>query len=427
MAEEKASGKIAGWVKALFTSVLGIVSGAAIMYLTPLVNNVVKPAKPVANFSHQASGLTVTFNNRSTGGIQGWWDFGDGSALEPYEPGSDTIAHTYAKPSVYNVRLILQNLLGEENERSVAVTLDQPTRPTIDAFAVVPVTPLDRAPATLKIISQVKNAKVVALGVGDEPLKMETTLTPEKYVTLRDAGYCTLRLVAFNGDQVEEKSQQVIIGAQGGDKPTATLKVTYVGFQVEQKVLQHPVVFTWDAKHQGATCPVSKEVPVPSGWSIVAANYEPPAKGAMRNLKPEVSPDHTKVRISGELLKPSTLLTGKNMAAPQCAVRLELTLVRRSAAVTRTVDPVMMELNAPGSTALPLPPPPAGLEVQNKQVSLEIQDGRQVLWNQAGLPNGAAVTMRSRQVRVTALEQGNQLRLDVVEARSAVPVSRPGG
>src|SRR5262249_14822377 len=105
MAEEKAPSKVSGWIKALFTSVFGLVSGAALMDLTPLVNNVIKPGKPVPNFAQQASGLTVTFNNRSTGGTHGWWDFGDGSALEPYEPDKDTITHTYPRSGNYNVKL----------------------------------------------------------------------------------------------------------------------------------------------------------------------------------------------------------------------------------------------------------------------------------------------------------------------------------
>ena len=72
MAEEKPAGKLSGWVKAMLTSVLGIMSGAALMYLTPLVNNVIKPAKPVPNFAQQTNNLTVTFNNRSTGGRPGF-------------------------------------------------------------------------------------------------------------------------------------------------------------------------------------------------------------------------------------------------------------------------------------------------------------------------------------------------------------------
>ena len=56
MADEKPQGairKFGGWI---VTSVVGLASGAFLMYLTPLVNSVIKPAKPVANFAAQVSG-----------------------------------------------------------------------------------------------------------------------------------------------------------------------------------------------------------------------------------------------------------------------------------------------------------------------------------------------------------------------------------
>jgi hypothetical protein len=55
MADEKPVSKIPGWVKAVGTSLLGLASGAALMYLTPLVNNVIKPGKPVPNFAQQTA------------------------------------------------------------------------------------------------------------------------------------------------------------------------------------------------------------------------------------------------------------------------------------------------------------------------------------------------------------------------------------
>ena len=127
MSEEKPEGgksALGGWVKAGVTSVVGLVSGACLMYLTPLVNNVIKPPKPVANFAAQANGLAVEINNRSTGGLQGWWDFGDGTALEPFDPKVDIVKHNYPKPGTYNVKLTLTNLIGEEADRTAAVSLD---------------------------------------------------------------------------------------------------------------------------------------------------------------------------------------------------------------------------------------------------------------------------------------------------------------
>src|SRR5438128_1815112 len=79
----------------------GPMSGAFMMYLSPLLDKVVKPAKPVANFAVDHQGTTVMFHNRSAGGSEGWWDFGDGSPLEPVLAGQEAVSHTYANPGAY--------------------------------------------------------------------------------------------------------------------------------------------------------------------------------------------------------------------------------------------------------------------------------------------------------------------------------------
>src|SRR5579871_6995221 len=98
---------------------IGLASGAAMMYATAIINSVVKPAKPLANFAVEADGLTVTFHNRYAG--EGWWDFGDGSALEPATADQESISHTYLKPGTYSAKLTVQNFVGDSNDRSVPI------------------------------------------------------------------------------------------------------------------------------------------------------------------------------------------------------------------------------------------------------------------------------------------------------------------
>src|SRR6266567_1407707 len=152
MAEESTkSGGIGSWVKAGVSSVFGLVSGAALMYVTPLVNHVIKPPEPVANFGFQAQGLAVTFQNRATNATDGSWDFGDGSALEPFSPKQEAIAHTYAKPGSYLVKLGLTNLFNEKNERAVTVSLD-PGAPVIEQFEAFSVSPGMGVPANFRVV-----------------------------------------------------------------------------------------------------------------------------------------------------------------------------------------------------------------------------------------------------------------------------------
>src|SRR6266849_5833345 len=108
MAEQKS---VKGWLKTLFGTMLGLASGAAAMYISPLVNGVIKPGRPLANFAVETDGLTATFHNRYTG--EGWWDFGDGSPLEPAMHDQASLSHTYPRPGTYTAKLTVRNFIGE--------------------------------------------------------------------------------------------------------------------------------------------------------------------------------------------------------------------------------------------------------------------------------------------------------------------------
>ena len=120
--ESKEGAKKGGWLKTIFGTLAGLLSGAIMMYASPLLDKIIKPAKPVANFAVESDNLTVSFHNRSSGGTEGWWDFGDGSALEPFVSTQESVSHTYARPGVYSVKLSVRNLFNEENDRSASVS-----------------------------------------------------------------------------------------------------------------------------------------------------------------------------------------------------------------------------------------------------------------------------------------------------------------
>src|SRR5258707_4876377 len=87
--------KTKGWFKTLAGTIAGLLSGAVVMYASPLLDKVIKPARPVANFAVDYDSLTVIFHNRSSGSREGWWDFGDGSPLESLHPKDELITHAY--------------------------------------------------------------------------------------------------------------------------------------------------------------------------------------------------------------------------------------------------------------------------------------------------------------------------------------------
>ena len=178
--------KIKGWIKMAIGTAGGLLSGAVVMYVTPLVDKVVRPSKPLANFSHEKDGLKIRFQNLSSGG-QGWWEFGDGTPLEPVSPEREFVNHVYTRPGEYTVKMTLRNVLGEENERQVVVRLDPPTtlEPTkVLNLEAVPVSAGSYAPATFKIMSKVKNAQLCVWDLGDDrPLEVTNAQGNEKMVT----------------------------------------------------------------------------------------------------------------------------------------------------------------------------------------------------------------------------------------------------
>ncbi|MEY3342619.1 MAG: hypothetical protein RL090_303 [Bacteroidota bacterium] len=62
---------------------------------------------PVATFTSSATGLTVYFDNNSTGGSSYSWNFGDGNSSTAENP-----VHTYAAAGFYNVSLTVTNSCG---------------------------------------------------------------------------------------------------------------------------------------------------------------------------------------------------------------------------------------------------------------------------------------------------------------------------
>lgn len=60
-----------GWIKAALLGMLGLGGGAAGTYATAVVDRVVKPTKPVANFATAPDGLTLTCQNHASG-ESGW-------------------------------------------------------------------------------------------------------------------------------------------------------------------------------------------------------------------------------------------------------------------------------------------------------------------------------------------------------------------
>src|SRR5262249_5171063 len=203
MADQESGGKKSGWCKTSIGTLAGLCSGAAVMYLTPLVNRVIQPAKPVANFSVEHDGLTVRVQDLSNV-HQGHWDFGDGTPLVPVSSDDTVLSHTFPGPGEYTITWSLQNILNDENERSVVVKLEggaaaaaAPAAPHVSRFDAVAVGSSTYAPASFRLTAETLNAEMCVLEMGDgrKEFMKHPAASSERVVTFDKPGHSVVKLV----------------------------------------------------------------------------------------------------------------------------------------------------------------------------------------------------------------------------------------
>ena len=437
MAEEKSEGirsTVSGWIKAGLTSVVGLLSGAILMYLTPLVNNAIKPAKPVANFASQVDGLNVKFNNRSTGASQGWWDFGDGSALEPFDPKAEMVPHKYDKPGSYSVKLTLQNLIGDESDRTVPVNLDDsPTTasaaPAIGDFQLTALTPGERAPAAYQLKSKVKAGTKCILSYGDDrPLEIvDASGSVERLLYFPEMGAYTVRLAAFDGKQLIEQKQTVYVSPNDSADPVAKLVMNCQAVRVERSEHLFHIHCGWQPDIKDSVCPFRKERPADFGCTIVSAELVSTAdkNGVVRNPSVTIAPDKSKLILSGDLVKPTGVFVSKT-APPHWLAQVKVVMERRSAPQPYNPGEVMVTVKPGSTTMIPMQPLDPGLVIVQQDVSLELWDGSRKAWQGSSAVTAAPVTLSNKPCFVTAALQkdGFLLKIDMPSPGPA-PISMP--
>lgn len=435
---EKRSGRLAGWLKALGGTIAGLVSGVVMMYVTGFVNNVVKPAKPVPIFSYDHDNLTVTFHNRSTGGSSGYLDFGDGSPLEPISLKQELVSHAYPSPGDYTAKITLRNLIGEESERALAVHLDNPklAPPEIDGLEVVPLSPGSFAPATFRITTKVKNAQLCVWDLGDDrPMVIcDGTSAQDRLVTFKNAGGYVIKLAATNGSQAKEVSEIVTVNESPRGTVAVLLTVTDQAARLEQMETRYTFGVPFPPEWTNDSYPFDRMAPARPGSEIadvrlvVGSNVgvglqgktEMPINPAIlgvpgvRSLSLKLGPDRKSVHLTGELFRDPVTQRG---VTPHVVLPVVLTQQRR-VPVSGLANTMTSTLGVPGSTTIALPAVPADWTDVRRQVRLELRDGEQVLWPQSQLPpSGAQVTIKNRRCVLTATQVGEQVRVDLVEAK----------
>lgn len=366
-----------GWLKAAVVGVLGLGGGAMGTYVTAVVDSVVKPTKPVANFATAPDGLTLACQNHASG-ESGWWDFGDGSPLEPFVP-EQHITHAYAKPGTYHVKLTVRNYLGDENERAVPVEVangakDAPP-PQIGAFALSPVSPAAVAPATFRLTADVANAGACVWDFGDGRVEVSDGGKIDRLVTFEKPGTFAVSLVAHNGKQGAKQSTPVKIEAPRDGTTMAVLKVIDSGTRVDRTTTTESVAVPVPSDKAATT--FHKTVHArPNHTFTEAAVAEAPS--SVKNVKVKIAEDKRSAVVSGDWAG-DLKATNKAAGGSDAILRIKLGH-ERVAPHPLTVTMVTGTFAASGpvlKAELPLPPAPVNLTGAKREYQLEIRSNRE--------------------------------------------------
>jgi PKD repeat protein len=431
MAEnEPAPAKGKGWLKAIVGTVGGLLSGAVAMYATAAFNEVVKPAKPIANFKYDAKGNNVTFQNLS-GTSQGWWDFGDGSGLEPVA-GRKLVTHTYARSGDYSVKLSLQNILGEEAERSVTVHVDPAGTttangpPRVTSLEAEPVSPGGYAPATFKVVTKVQNAQLCVLDFGDDrPPEVLAEATAERLVTFKEPGGHVVKLVAINGKRLDTKSEIVNVE----EAPTGTVSAMLTISDTASRAVsqQQGIELHADSPQTASDGYTITAVSIPATKQSLAVNgqtevdLDPDAFGLKyaRNLKLQLVDGGKAVQFTGE--------PGKDWRGREEPLKPVLLLLTEQARLAVKQDgltsttTLAMPAGKPTTADVAMPGVPSDWVDVKRQARLKMLDGDKVLW-EGVLPSSVSFAVGKRICLLNVTAADGKVHLDL---RDATPAGTP--
>ena len=408
MGEKKS---LRGWLKTIVGTVMGLLSGAAFMYVTPLVDRIVKPSRPLANFAVETDGLTATFYNRYTG--EGWWDFGDGSPLEPATMSQDSVTHSYAKPGTYPAKLIVRNFVGDENERSVTlnVTVASQTSamPAITLFEAAPISSDRTAPATFRFIAQTANAERCLWDFGgDKPLEVATESLgkQERLMTFTAAGQRVIQITAINGAAAVRRAITIQIDPQRQDTLVARLRVTDRGTHTEKRQQTESVPITLMKQSRSAVA-IDRKVSPRHGAKILEAKIGQ-VDPAFQNLKATIAADGRSVQITGTLSPTSAML--QSPTPPM--IPLILTCERHSSLLAPPTD-LSAAVTIPGAASITLPASPPSSGQATRTMVLEMRSAAGQVWQQPLPASSNTIDFGNRRFLISVKSTDHEIKIDV--------------
>ena len=386
MAEAKKGGK-GGLLKAGLGGAVGLMAGFVGVYATSIVDRVAKPSKPVANFAVSADGLTVTCQNHASGD-SGWWDFGDGTPLEPFDDAQPVVKHTFTKPGNYSVKLTVRNFFADENERIVPVDLTQPAVNSaagglaVNSLTATAVGGVTAAPATFRVRGEVANADKVLWDSGGDQMEVADAAGGfERLVVFEKPGTYPIQLIGFNGKNAVKRAATVTVSAPRSGTLSVVIRATGTGTRVDRRTFSNTVAIPVPAKAEKT---FDRSIAARPGYVILDAKLGAVASTAARNLKLTPAADKKSVTLSGEWTGSGTAATksagGSDLMVPVVLTqeRSEVVPLRsESVAAHFATDAWLFGGEAGARVAtLALPPLPAGVTAAKRTLALEVNETR---------------------------------------------------
>ena len=405
---------VKGWVKAIIGTMGGLLGGAVMMHINPWIDKAIKPEKPLANFAVEHSGLIVTFVNRSSGGSEGRWDFGDGSPIEILPAKQETVTHTYSRPGSYPVKLALRNLLDEINERTVTVDLlsdgeksKAVEQPEIADLYVKPPGKHGEpvfAPATFQFQATADNAQMYIWDFGDgKGIQMGDDHIA---YTFNQPGTYPVKVTVFNGKKKTVKDTVVQVTAP----PTGTLainvKVADQGTQVETRRREVPVS---GAANISPNTPAILErvIAATPGCEIVHVERVTSQNQNVESTSVQIAADKKSAKVTARLAKLGSV--SRAVLYEQYAVQEQ-----RKEKATRDSIPLMATVGAPGNTTVRLPTIPADWTDVKRDFVFELRQDNSVLWQGNSLPKNVAVNLNGQTYTLAANIANERMQVNLV-------------
>lgn len=412
------------WFATILGTLAGLFAGAVLMYVSPWVEKITRPPRPVANFELETNGLTAYFHNRSLNASLATWDFGDGSPLEFVPADKPLVVHIYARPGTYVAKLRVNNLLRETDERIATINLEvvndparAPEKPVIVDLYARPASGKGQpvyAPTTFHFVATVDHGQFYFWDFGDGGgMRMGEA---DAIYTFDRPGAYAVKLSAFRAGG--ERSQQEV-SVEVHDPPAGGvgifLEVTDHGWQVEKRTRNVPA--SVGLTLEGSEAPERLEQTIVAGKGFELTSVErvpaPNRNRAVDKASLEIAPDRRSVLVTGEVIKQP------GMATYILHERLVLTEERRAKA-SRGPIVIAASLNSPGNATLRLPRIPDDWTDVKRHYALVLRQDGQVIWSGSDLPVDAEVTVKGRKCQLEAALSGEQV-LITLQDRAAIP------